>query len=68
MYVKCFIILIIQQKLGHIMKDCRAPFNIHNMTYEELRDHFNQTKVAKKDREAIRAKEQKEKDFSSAAQ
>ena len=56
------------QKLGHMMKDCRAPFNIHNMTYEELRDHFEQAEAAKKDRDAIRAKEQKEKDFPSAAQ
>ena len=56
------------QKLGHMMKDCCAPFNIRNMTYEELRDHFDQAEAAKKDREAIRAKEQKEKDFPGAAQ
>ena len=56
------------QKLGHMIKDCRAPFNIRNMTYEELRDHFDQAEVAKKDREAIRAKEQKQKDFPNAAQ
>ena len=56
------------QKLGHMMKDCRAPFNIWNMTYEELRDHFDQAEAAKKDRDAIRAKEQKEKDFLGAAQ
>ena len=37
------------QKLGHMMKDCRAPFNIRNMTYEELRDHFDQAEAAKKD-------------------
>ena len=36
------------QKLGHMMKDCRAPFNIHNMTYKELRDHFEQAEAAKK--------------------
>ena len=56
------------QKMGHMMKDCRAPFNIRNMTYEELRDHFEQAEAAKKDRDAIRAKEQKEKDFPGAAQ
>ena len=56
------------QKLGHMMKDCRAPFNIWNMTYEELRDHFDQAEAAKKDREAIRAKEQKQKDFPDTAQ
>ena len=56
------------QKLGHMMKDCRAPFNIRNMTYEELCDHFKQAEAAKKDRDAIRAKEQKEKDFSGVAQ
>ena len=56
------------QKLGHMMKDCRAPFNIRNMTYEELRDHFEQAEAAKKDQDAIRAKEQKEKDFPGAAQ
>ena len=51
-----------------MMKDCWALFNIHNMTYEELHNHFEQAKEAKKDRDAIRAKEQKEKDFSGAAQ
>ena len=51
-----------------MMKDCRAPFNIRNMTYEELRDHFEQAEATKKDRDAIRAKEQKEKDFPGAAQ
>ena len=56
------------QKLGHMMKDCRAPFNICNMMYEELWDHFEQAEAMKKDRDAIRAKEQKEKDFPSAAQ
>ena len=56
------------QKMGHMMKDCQAPFNIRNMTYEELWNHFEQAKVAKKDRDAIRAKEQKEKDFPSATQ
>ena len=56
------------QKLGHMMKDCHAPFNIRNMTYEELRDHFDQAEAAKKDREAIKAKEQKEKDFPGATQ
>ena len=44
------------QKLGHMMKDCHAPFNIWNMTYEELHDHFEQAEAAKKDRDAIRAK------------
>ena len=56
------------QKLGHMMKDCRAPISIHNMTYEELRDHFEQAEAAKKDRDTIRVKEQKEKDFSRATQ
>ena len=56
------------QKMGHMMKDCIAPFNIRNMTYEELRDHFEQAEAAKKDRDAIRAKEQKEKVFSGTAQ
>ena len=51
-----------------MMKDCRAPFNICNMAYEEFCDYFKQAKVAKKDHETIRTKEQKEKDFSSAAQ
>ena len=56
------------QKMGHMMKYCRVLFNIRNMTYKELRDHFEQAEAAKKDRDTIRAKEQKEKDFSSAAQ
>ena len=56
------------QKLGHMMKDCRALFNIRNMTHKELRDHFKQAEVAKKDRDTIRTKEQKEKDFSGTAQ
>ena len=56
------------QKMGHMMKDCRAPFNIRNMTYEELCDHFKQAEVAKKDREAIRAKEKAQQDFSTVAQ
>ena len=56
------------QKMGHMMKDCRVPFNIRNMMYEELCDHFKQAEAAKKDRDAIRAKEQKEKNFPSAAQ
>ena len=56
------------QKMGHMMKDCRTPFNIRNMTYKELHDHFEQAEVAKKDRDAIRAKEQKEKDFPTATQ
>ena len=50
------------------MKDCRAPFNIRNMMYKELCDHFEQTEAAKKDRDAIRVKEQKEKDFPGVAQ
>ena len=62
--VKCYK----YQKMGHMMNDCRAPFNIRNMTYEELRDYFEQAEAAKKDRGAIRAKKQKEKDFSGAAQ
>ena len=56
------------QKLGHMMKDCRAPFNIRNMMYEELWDHFEQVEAAKKDRDAIKVKEQKEKDFPGATQ
>ena len=56
------------QKLGHMMKDCRAPFNIRNMTYEELREHFDQVKVAKKDREAICMKEKAQQDFPIATQ
>ena len=56
------------QKLGHMMKDCRAPFNIRNMTYEELRDHFDQTEMAKKDREAIHTKEKAQQDFPPATQ
>ena len=56
------------QKLRHMMKDCQAPFNIHNMTYEELQEHFDQTEAAKKDCEAIRAKEQVQKNFPSATQ
>ena len=55
------------QKLGHMMKDCCAPFNIRNMTYEELHNHFEQAKAAKKDRDTIRAKEQKQKDFPDVA-
>ena len=56
------------QKMGDMMKDCRVPFNIRNMMYEELRDHFEQAEAAKKNRDAIRAKEQKEKDFPGSAQ
>ena len=56
------------QMLGHMMKDCCTSFNIRNMMYEELHDHFEQAKAAKKDRDAIRAKEQKEKDFPGTAQ
>ena len=56
------------QKLGHMMKDCKAPFNIWNMMYEELRDHFDQAKVAKKDRDAIHAKEKAQQDFPAATQ
>ena len=55
------------QKLGHIMKDCCAPFKIQNITYEELQDHFEQAEAAKKDQEAIRAKKQKEKNFPGVA-
>ena len=56
------------QKMGHMMKDCRAPFNIRNMMYKELHDHFEQAEAVKKDRDTIRAKEQKEKDFPAATQ
>ena len=56
------------QKLGHMMKGCRASFNIWNMTYKELRDHFDQAEAAKKDREAIRAKEKAQQDFPAATQ
>ena len=51
-----------------MMKDCRAPFNIQNMTYKELRDHFDQAEAAKKDREAICAKEKAQQDFPTATQ
>ena len=53
------------QKLGHMMKDCRTSFNIRNMMYKELHDHFEQAKAAKRDRDAIRVKEQKEKDSTA---
>ena len=56
------------QKLGHMMKDCRALFNIRNMTYEELCDHFDQAEVAKKDREEIHPKEKAQQDFPGATQ
>ena len=56
------------QKLGHMMKDCQASFNIWNMTYEELQDHFDQAEVAKKDRDAIRTKEKAQQDFPIATQ
>ena len=56
------------QKLRHMTKDCRASFNTHNMTYEELCDHFDQAEVAKKDREEIHAKEKAQQDFPGATQ
>ena len=56
------------QKLGHMMKDCRAPFNIRNMTYEELQEHFDQAEAAKKDREAIHTKEKAQQDFPVTTQ
>ena len=62
--IKCYKCL----KMGHMMKDCRAPFNIRNMTYKELHEHFEQAEAVKKDRDAIRVKEQKEKDFPGVAQ
>ena len=60
-YYKC-------QKLEHMMKDCRAPFNIWNMTYKELHDHFDQAEAAKEDREAIHAKEKVQQNFPAATQ
>ena len=51
-----------------MMKDCRAPFNIQNMTYEELQDHFDQAEAAKKDREVICTKEKVQQDFPGATQ
>ena len=56
------------QKLEHIMKDCCAPFNIRNMIYKELCNHFNQAEAAKKDRETICAKEKAQQDFSTTTQ
>ena len=56
------------QKLGHMMKDCRSLFNIQNMIYKELKDHFDQAEVAKKDREAIRTKEKAQQDFPAITQ
>ena len=50
------------------MKDCRAPFNIHNMMYEELQDHFDQAKAAEKDREVICTKEKAQQDFLPTTQ
>ena len=55
--------VISAKKLGHMMKDCCAPFNIQNMTYEELQDHFDQAEAAKKDREAICAKKKRNRIF-----
>ena len=55
-------------KLGHMMRDCKAPFNIRNMTYEELQDYFDQAEAVKKDREEIRTKEKAQQDFPTAAQ
>ena len=52
-------------KLGHTMRNCKAPFNIRNMTYEELQDHFDQAEAVKKDREEIRTKEKAQQDFST---
>ena len=56
------------QKLGHMMKDCRAPFNIQNMMYEELHEHFDQAEVAKKDRGAISAKKKAQQDSPTTTQ
>ena len=38
------------------------------MIYEELRDHFDQIKAAKKDREAIHTKEKAQQDFPVTTQ
>ena len=38
------------------------------MMYEELRDHFDQAEVVKKDREAIHAKKKAQQDFSATTQ
>ena len=38
------------------------------MTYEELRDHFDQAEAAKKDQEVIHAKEKAQQDFPAATQ
>ena len=54
------------QKLEHMMKDCQAPFNIRNMMYKELREHFDQAKAVKKDREAICTKRKAQQDFPAA--
>ena len=50
------------------MMDCKAPFNIRNMTYEELQDHFDQAEAVKKDREEIRTKKKVQQDFPTVAQ
>jgi hypothetical protein len=50
--------------LGHFARDCRSQLNVRTMTYDEMREHFEQAEAARKDREVIRAKE----DFPDATQ
>ena len=40
--------------LGHMARDCRSKLDIRAMTYEEMREHFEQAEAARKDREEIR--------------
>ena len=56
------------QKLGHMMKGCHAPFNIQNMTYKELQNHFDQAEAVKKDRKVICMKEKVQQDFPITTQ
>ena len=60
-YYKC-------QKLGHMMKDCCASFNIQNMSYKELQDYFDQAGAAKKDIEVIHTKEKAQQNCPSTTQ
>ena len=49
---------------GHYARDCRSKLDVRAMSYEEMRDYFEQAEAARKDREEIRRKE----DFVNATQ
>ena len=55
-------------KVGHFARDCQNQRQVRQLTFEEVRDLYEQMDAARKDREEIAKKAKEQQDFPAAAQ